>query len=112
MSLIAGMEDIMTHIKNQELRIQKLEEENKKLKDENKNYDKVFNHTTDTIKEISLMNNKKDFMKVKGMCILSLKENEYCFSLYNDNEKLKKENKKMKDMLLKFKKQCDKVKDK
>ena len=55
MSLIAGMEDIMTHIKNQELRIQKLEEEKQKLQDENK---------------------------------------------------------KMKDMLLKFKKECDKVKDK
>jgi len=33
MSLIQGMEDIMTHIKNQELRIQKLQEENEKLKE-------------------------------------------------------------------------------
>ena len=32
-TLIAGFEDIMTHIKNQEIRIKKLEEENKKLKD-------------------------------------------------------------------------------
>jgi hypothetical protein len=35
MSLINGMDDIMTHIKNQELRIQKLEQENKELKEEN-----------------------------------------------------------------------------
>jgi len=34
MSLINGMEDIMKHIKNQELRIQKLEQENKKLKED------------------------------------------------------------------------------
>ena len=33
MSLIEGMEDIITHTKNQELRIQKLEEENKDLKE-------------------------------------------------------------------------------
>tara|TARA_R110000796_G_scaffold12829_1_gene41934 strand:- start:96 stop:599 length:504 start_codon:yes stop_codon:yes gene_type:complete len=32
MSLINGMDDIMTHIKNQEIRIKKLEEENAKLK--------------------------------------------------------------------------------
>ena len=35
MSLINGIDDIMTHIKNQELRIQKLEQENKKLKQQN-----------------------------------------------------------------------------
>ena len=31
MSLINGMDDIITHMKNQELRIKKLEEENKSL---------------------------------------------------------------------------------
>ena len=35
MSLINGMDDIMTYIKNQELRIQKLEQENKQLKQQN-----------------------------------------------------------------------------
>jgi len=43
MSLIKGMEDIMTHIKNQELRIKKLEEENAKLKKEN---EKIVEKTT------------------------------------------------------------------
>ena len=32
MSLIAGFDDVMTHIRNQELRIQKLENENKELR--------------------------------------------------------------------------------
>ena len=35
MSLIQGMEDVITHIKNQELRIEKLERENKQLKEKN-----------------------------------------------------------------------------
>tara|TARA_R110000851_G_scaffold258693_2_gene411162 strand:+ start:7969 stop:8169 length:201 start_codon:yes stop_codon:yes gene_type:complete len=35
MSLINGMNDIMTHIKNQEIRIKKMEEENEELKKEN-----------------------------------------------------------------------------
>ncbi len=34
MSLILGMEDIMTYIKNQDLRVKKLEEENKQLKEQ------------------------------------------------------------------------------
>ena len=83
MSLIAGMEDVMKHIKNQEVLIQKLEEKNKALQVSNNQYVSMFN------------------------CVVKSEKEKI-----DEIEKLKQENKKMKDMLLKFKKQCDKVKDK
>jgi regulator of replication initiation timing len=38
MSLITGMDDIITHIKNLEMKIKKLQEENEELKQENKKF--------------------------------------------------------------------------
>ncbi len=81
MSLIAGMEDVVKHIKNQEVLIQKLEEKNKALQVSNNQYVSMFNFVVKSEKE-----------KI------------------DEIEKLKQENKKMKDMLLKFKKECNKVK--
>jgi hypothetical protein len=71
----------------------------KELKKKYEKYDKIFTYTTDTIKEISLMNDKKDFMRIKGMCILSLKENEYCFELYNNSVKMTKEIEELKELV-------------
>ena len=58
MSLIKGMQDIMTHIKNQELRIKKLEEENEKLKNENEKLEeKVCNLNTNIRMDKSIIQN-------------------------------------------------------
>ena len=74
MSLIKGMDDVMTHIKNQEIRIKKLEEENKRLKEEHNKFDEIWK--TEGITEQDIIDMKR---QISNQCdlIKSLKENKY-----------------------------------
>ena len=74
MSLIKGMDDVMTHIKNQEIRIKKLEEENKRLKEEHNKFDEIWK--TEGITEQDIIDMKR---QISNQCdlIKSLKKNKY-----------------------------------
>tara|TARA_R110000824_G_scaffold7908_3_gene36067 strand:- start:6266 stop:7387 length:1122 start_codon:yes stop_codon:yes gene_type:complete len=105
-TLIAGFEDIMTHIKNQEIRIKKLEEEKKELhnsrsdsdadyeklvdknNNDNLNFADILSERDDEIKKLKddLMRDELDVDDVKD-ANLSLKE--LIDELREENKKLK-----------------------
>jgi len=91
MSLIQGMEDVITHIKNQELRIQKLEEENKQLKEEHNKFDEIWK--TEGITEQDIIDMKRQISNQSDL----IKE-------------LKEENDKLKELVGSIKKETDKAK--
>jgi cell shape-determining protein MreC len=139
MSLIQGMEDVITHIKNQELRIQKLEEENKKLKEQNEklkrsdkkmyqlltqeadshgktlnNMFEAFNLYEQNHKQAELHANRFDDAESLEGHYRTLIGEWYiiCFKAQNKNKnkELEEENKKLKELVGSIKKETDKAK--
>lgn len=60
MSLINGMDDIITHMKNQELRIKALEEKNRKLTEENEELKEFKKEAEDTCASSIVMESMMD----------------------------------------------------
>ena len=86
MSLINGMEDIMTHIKNQEIMIQKLKEENEKLNEE------IYGDTFWGLNE-GLIKEKSNLIKqLKSMVTQIVKLKEENEKYFEENQKYKEEN--------------------
>jgi hypothetical protein len=139
MSLIEGMEDIITHTKNQELRIQKLEEENKDLKElkeklkrndkkmyqllkqETDSHTKTLNNMFEAF-NLSEQNTKQAELNARRFTNTESLQGHYrnligewyimCFKAQNNNKnkELEEENKKLKELVGSIKKETDKAK--